>query len=101
MKLLKQVIIAVFFFAGCFAVLQSQLMLSGCSTSPGYSTMSPGQSLYSAKCSSCHRLIEPQAHSSSEWKYYVDKYGKKLSSEDKRVMLEYLTEGGQQRSNNN
>jgi len=52
--------------------------------------MSRGQRLYASKCSSCHSLIAPQRHSKDEWIQYVDKYGQKITVEDKQILLEYL-----------
>ncbi|MHC4927773.1 MAG: c-type cytochrome [Planctomycetota bacterium] len=79
-------------------MLQLQLILSGCSTPAAQTTMTPGQLLYAGKCGSCHRLIEPEAHSPQVWQHYVDKYGKQLSAEEKQVMLEYLTNDGNRQS---
>jgi hypothetical protein len=52
--------------------------------------MSGGEKLYRAKCSSCHRVIAPGDHDEEEWRLYVDKYGKKMTDEEKKVVLEYL-----------
>ena len=52
--------------------------------------MSNGEKLYRAKCSSCHRVIEPVEHGEEEWRQYVDKYGKKMTDEEKRIVLGYL-----------
>ena len=52
--------------------------------------MSPGEKLYRARCASCHRLIGPKSHTNDEWVGYVEQYGKKLSVEEKALMLAYL-----------
>jgi cytochrome c5 len=52
--------------------------------------MSDGEKLYRAKCSSCHRVIAPGDHEEEEWRLYVEKYGKKMTDEEKRIVLGYL-----------
>jgi hypothetical protein len=52
--------------------------------------MSEGQRLYQAKCSSCHNLVEPERFDYLQWRSYIDKYGSKLSAEQKQFMLDYL-----------
>lgn len=46
--------------------------------------------LYHAKCSSCHNIIEPSSHDKETWEIYVDEYGKKMTAEEKRAVLQYL-----------
>ncbi len=46
--------------------------------------------LYHAKCSSCHNIIEPSSHDKETWEIYVDEYGKKMTTEEKRAVLQYL-----------
>ena len=52
--------------------------------------MSYGEMLYHAKYSSCHSIIEPSRHDKETWEIYVDEYGKKMTIEEKRVVLQYL-----------
>jgi hypothetical protein len=52
--------------------------------------MSDGKKLYRAKCSSCHNIIEPNCHNRQTWYKYVDEYGKKMTIEEKRLVLQYL-----------
>ena len=52
--------------------------------------MSDGQVLYRAKCSSCHNIIAPSRYDKEDWQLYLDKYGKKMTDEEKRAVLEYL-----------
>lgn len=52
--------------------------------------MSPGEMLYRAKCSSCHNVIAASRYDREEWRLYIDKYGKKMTDEEKRIVLEYL-----------
>jgi hypothetical protein len=54
--------------------------------------MSRGEMLYNAKCSSCHNLIEPSRHDKKTWDIYVDKYGRKMTDQEKRVVLQYLVD---------
>ena len=50
-----------------------------------------GEVLYRGKCSSCHNLIDPGRFDEREWNMYVKKYGKKLTLEEKELLLDYLT----------
>ena len=50
-----------------------------------------GKVLYRKNCSSCHALIEPDQFDKKEWNKYVEKYGKKLTIEEKQLLLDYLT----------
>ncbi len=52
--------------------------------------MSEGQVLYHAKCSSCHNIIEPSRHDKETWDIYVSEYGQKMTTEEKRSLLQYL-----------
>ena len=57
--------------------------------------MSEGQALYHAKCSSCHNIIEPSRFAKEKWNTYVNKYEKKITAEEKQLLLHYLTGSGQ------
>ena len=52
--------------------------------------MSDGQVLYRSKCSSCHNIIAPSRYDKEDWQLYLDKYGQKMTDEEKRAVLEYL-----------
>ena len=81
------------FIAGVTGILlQSYLFICGCSTSAnsGDSADSPAETLYNAKCASCHRLLPPQDYTSYQWRLYVDKYGKKMTEPEKKTVLNYL-----------
>ncbi len=52
--------------------------------------------LYRAKCTSCHRLYPPQKHTYQKFQAYVIRYGKGLSDEERRRILEYLKENAKQ-----
>ncbi len=56
--------------------------------------MSYGKMLYHAKCSSCHNIIEPSRHDEEIWHKYVDEYGRKMTIEEKRLVLQYLVGSG-------
>ncbi len=53
-----------------------------------------GQALYEKSCSRCHALYMPMSYSSSEWKYYVGKYGRKarLTQHQRQVVYDYLAD---------
>jgi hypothetical protein len=53
--------------------------------------MNEGAALYSRKCSSCHNLIEPSRFGKEQWHLYIDKYGQKMTVEEKERLLYYLT----------
>jgi hypothetical protein len=54
--------------------------------------MSYGEILYRAKCSSCHNVIEPSRHDKEAWDIYINKYGQKMTAEEKQVVLQYLVD---------
>jgi len=54
--------------------------------------MSVGEVLYRRKCSSCHNLIGPGQFDREKWNLYVDKYGQKMTTEEKRTVLQHLVD---------
>jgi len=52
--------------------------------------MSSGEVLYRSKCSSCHNVIAPSSYGREDWGRYIDKYGQKMTDEEKRAVLGYL-----------
>ncbi len=54
--------------------------------------MSDGEKLYLAKCSSCHNIIAPSRYDKEKWRLHIDKYGEKMTAEEKRRVLQYLTD---------
>ncbi|MHC4741098.1 MAG: c-type cytochrome [Planctomycetota bacterium] len=64
-------------------------LLNGCETTT--SQMSRGEILYSRKCSSCHKIIAPEKLNREGWSMYVSKYGKKMTAEERGILLDYLT----------
>ena len=47
--------------------------------------------LYKSKCSSCHNLIESTRFDKETWHLYVDRYGQEMNTEEKELLLDYLT----------
>lgn len=58
--------------------------------------MDPGTVLYRKKCSSCHNLIEPCRFDEATWRLYVEKYGQKLTVEEKQRLVYYLASSRQE-----
>ena len=54
--------------------------------------MSEGEKLYRSKCSSCHNIIEPNRHKEETWQGYIEEYGKKMTVDEKRLVLQYLVD---------
>jgi hypothetical protein len=76
--------------AGIFALLlQSCILMHGCSNTAGSFVAADGYSLYASKCGSCHRLLSPQDYTTDRWRTYVDKYGKKMTQQQKQAVLNY------------
>jgi len=73
----------------CRAIIVS-VFVHGCHYT--LTEMSRGERLYRAKCSSCHTVIPPARHDQETWRLYVDKYGKKMAAEEKRIVMEYLAD---------
>jgi hypothetical protein len=53
--------------------------------------MSPAERLYRAKCSSCHNVIMPGAHSEQLWRAHIEEYGRHLTDDEKQTILQYVT----------
>jgi hypothetical protein len=71
-------------------LLQSCILMYGCSNSASSSVTADGYSLYASKCGSCHRLLPPQDYTTDRWRLYVDRYGKKMTQLEKKTVLDYL-----------
>ena len=52
--------------------------------------MTHGEKLYRAKCANCHLLRNPHDNTPEEWAVNVEKYGKKMTAEQRQLVLEYL-----------
>jgi uncharacterized protein YeaO (DUF488 family) len=75
-----------------FVVLQSYLFLYGCSIPVEQTQKTSHSALYASKCGACHRLINPHEHDRQTWEHYVEKYGKRLSAEQKQLLMDYLSQ---------
>jgi len=73
----------------CLLVLifSSALLISGCVPDE---EQSAAYKLYSAKCSSCHRLLPPEDYPLEKFGEYIEKYGKELTPEEKTRLLDGL-----------
>ncbi|UCG57177.1 MAG: hypothetical protein JSU70_20210 [Phycisphaerales bacterium] len=79
----KNILISLLLVTGLFLFVNScgQMMTD----------MTDAERLYRAKCSSCHAIIEPNRHDEETWRLYVDRYGKKMTDEQKQTVLQHLT----------
>jgi mono/diheme cytochrome c family protein len=84
----------IFAFA-LFAVVITEV---ACSTNGlmANSEMTPGEKLYRARCGNCHRLRGLHENTAKEWALSVEKYGRKMSSSQKQMVLEYLVAKNQE-----
>jgi len=77
--------------AGILALLlQSCMLMYGCSNTASGPAAMEGRSVYASKCGSCHRLLPPQDYTADRWRHYVDKYGKKMTWAEKQTVLDYF-----------
>ncbi len=53
--------------------------------------MSQGEKLYRGNCAACHRLLATEEHDGPTWETYIEKYGKRLSPEEKKLVYNFLT----------
>ena len=51
--------------------------------------MTPAEVTYRAKCSSCHRILEPKEYGELQWSQYVEKYGQEMTPQEKEMVLQY------------
>ena len=86
---MTKIILKLFFGFVLLAVVITEL---ACSTSGPVvaSEMTHGEKLYRARCANCHRLRAPHENTSEEWALNVEKYGKKMSPQQKQLVLDYL-----------
>lgn len=73
-----------------FAALALFTLVHGCQSM--VVEMTADEVLYRAKCSSCHNVIEPGCYGKERWRLYIDKYGQKLTVEEKQILLQYLAD---------
>lgn len=74
-------------------VAMAGIGISGCSRrgSDNKQPMSQGEKLYRGNCASCHALLAPEGHDGPTWEAYIEKYGKRLSPEEKKLVYNFLT----------
>ena len=79
-------------------ILVFALPLFGCMAIPGkaYAEERESDSLYRAKCAACHRLYPARKHTYQKLQTYVTRYGRGLSDEERRRLLEYLKKNAKQ-----
>ncbi len=81
--------------AGCATVVPEPTMEMAGGDAAAFETLRAGRALYVNKCSGCHSLIAPEAHTDLEWRREVDEMlaKKKLRLEpgDRDALLRYLT----------
>ena len=67
------------------------LFIAGCAATIIYS--SKGEELYYNKCSGCHRLHSKTEFTIEKWESEIDEMSKKakLNEDEKRMIIEYLT----------
>ncbi len=67
------------------------LIIVGCSVSKDFTIMR--EELYYEKCGGCHRLYSKQEFTNEKWQSEVEEMSKKakLSEDEKRMIIEYLT----------
>ena len=75
-----------------FGVLGLSILVHGCHDV--MVEMSDGEKLYRAKCSSCHKIIAPSRFNRDIWLRYIEKFGGKMTDEEKLVVLRYLEDSG-------
>lgn len=79
-------------------ILALALYLSGCMAVPGQADAEARESdsLYRVKCTACHRLYPARKYTYQKFQIYVARYGKGLSDEERRRLLDYLKENAKQ-----
>jgi len=51
-----------------------------------------GRRLYETSCNRCHALFMPRSFDVGEWRFYVNKYGRRarLAASDRELVFQYL-----------
>ncbi len=79
----KKLLVCLFFgVAGLFILIESCHNIA--------TEFSAGEVLYRAKCSSCHNIIKPRSFNEEKWRLHIDKYGEKMTEEEKQTVLKHL-----------
>lgn len=52
-----------------------------------------GKRLYETSCNRCHALYMPRSFAPDEWRFYVNKYGRRarLAPNERELVLQYLS----------
>ena len=58
--------------------------------------MSQGESLYRAHCGRCHRLYFPEQYAFEKLEKYVNKYGRGIADEDRKLLMQYLKDASKE-----
>jgi hypothetical protein len=66
------------------------LALAACAHAGGGGAPRDGASVYRWKCTSCHRLIDPSERDAETWRRAVERFGARLSAEERAAITEYL-----------
>lgn len=76
----------------------ASLFLVGCVAASKQirSSSNDGEVLYRSHCGACHRLRSPGLYTYDKLKNYVEKYGRGLTAEERRTLLNYLKEVSKQ-----
>ena len=73
-----------------FGAIWLFVLLQGCGNMA--KQMNTSEALYRSKCSSCHNIIAPSRYGKETWRLYIDKYGQKMTDQEKRTVLQYLAD---------
>ena len=68
-------------------IILGSIFLNACNEQ--MQNISPEEKLYRSKCSSCHSTLIPSEYDYSTWNEYIEKYGKKLTKEEKLLLRQY------------
>ena len=88
--MMKKSIVKLLCLTGFIAVAMSEIACNSGSPNATVSQMSHGEKLYRARCGNCHRLRKPYENTPEEWVFNVEKFGKKMTPEQRQLVLNYL-----------
>jgi mono/diheme cytochrome c family protein len=71
-------------------ILALALALAACAHAGGEGAPRDGAALYRRKCTSCHRLIPPPEKDAATWRGAIERFGTRLSPEERAAVTEYL-----------
>ena len=78
---------------GCASSLPSVTPTDAERVGVAFESLQAGRTLYVSKCSGCHALILPNAHTDEEWAHEVDEMAERarLTEDEKAEITLYLT----------